>query len=179
MRRADWKRVMATLESMMPYYEKVNLTISFFMLLRWRSEATRLAGPEDAVLEVGSGPGTFAALLKSREVLCLDPSEKMLRYSREVLEDGHRTLLMGVGENLPFKEGSFDKVFCIFSFRDFMDRAKGSRDIQRVLRKGGTFVIVDVLKPSTPFRKRIMDGWLRHGAWLVVRTLFPRAKDIL
>ncbi len=175
----DWREVMGTLESFAPYYEKVNLVATFMMLLRWRRAAARFGEKEDVVLEVGSGPGGFAALLDARKVFCLDPSMKMLEWSRSHGLNGNRhEFVAGTGEHIPLADGSFDKTFCMFSFRDFMDREAGARELRRVLRKGGNAVIVDILKPESITGKRIMEIWMRRGTWHVVRLMVPGAKDI-
>jgi ubiquinone/menaquinone biosynthesis C-methylase UbiE len=76
----DWRKVVGTLESFTPYYEKVNLVATFMMLLRWRRAAANLVRKEDVVLEVGSGPGGFASLLDAKKVFCL--STRHSAYSR-------------------------------------------------------------------------------------------------
>jgi demethylmenaquinone methyltransferase/2-methoxy-6-polyprenyl-1,4-benzoquinol methylase len=175
MKLEDWKRVIDTLESMIPYYERMNLIVTFFMLWRWRKTAAGFARPNEEVLELGSGPGEFSRRLDSRRIWCMDPSEKMLHHSRRTLEDERYNLVMGIGENIPVKDDYFDKVFCLFSLRDFIDRSEGAAEICRVLRKGGMIVIIDILKPSTTARKRIVDIWIKHGTRMALRLFFPRA----
>jgi len=178
MKTEDWKKLITILESMIPYYERINLAVTFFMLWKWRNIAARLAKNEDVVLEIGSGPGAFSRLLNSEKICCLDPSKKMLSHSKKILKGDGYSLLAGIGEHLPLKEDCFDKVYCLFSFRDFMDRNKGAGEIRRVLRKGGSFIIIDILKPTKGLRKRIIDIWIRYGTRIALRLLVPKAKKI-
>ena len=127
MKTEDWRKLITTLESMIPYYERINLAVTFFMLWKWRSIAGRLAKKEDLVLEIGSGPGAFSHMLNAEKVCCLDPSEKMLLHSKKILKGKGYNILVGVGEYLPLKKERFDKVYCLFSFRDFIDRGKGAK----------------------------------------------------
>jgi ubiquinone/menaquinone biosynthesis C-methylase UbiE len=175
----DWRKVVGTLESFTPYYEKVNLVATLMMLLRWRRAAANLVSKEDIVLEVGSGPGGFASLLDAKKVFCLDPSVKMLQWSRSHgLNGNSHEFVAGTGEHIPLGDDKFDKTFCIFSFRDFMDRDTGARELRRVLKKGGKAVVVDILKPESTTRKRIMDLWIKHGTRYVTRLMMPKSKDI-
>jgi demethylmenaquinone methyltransferase/2-methoxy-6-polyprenyl-1,4-benzoquinol methylase len=174
----EWKGIVDVLESFLPHYEKVNHFVTFFMLLRWRNKAARLANREDDVLEIGSGPGGFARLLEARNVFCLDPSPKMLLWSKQILKDNRYTFVLGTGENIPLDRERFDKVFCIFSFRDFLDRVKGSEELERVLKAGGTLIIVDILKPRSALKKTVMDIWIKYGTRLAMKILVPRAKRI-
>jgi len=178
MQLEDWRNLVDTLESLIPYYERLNHFITFFMLWKWRNVAAKLAERDDEVLEIGSGPGNFSKFLETRRIYCLDPSEKMLLWYRKILNDERYNSIMGIGENLPLKDGHFDKVYCLFSFRDFLDREQGSREILRVLKKGGSFIVIDIFKPTSPLRKRIVELWMKHGTRLMVKLLVPKSKDI-
>ena len=178
MESEDWNTLMETLESLIPYYERLNHGVTFFMLWKWRNIAAKLSNLNDEVLEIGSGPGNFSKMLDAKQVYCLDPSEKMLVWSKKVLNGAKCNSVMGIGEELPLRNERFDKVYCLFSFRDFLDRHKGAQEVLRVLKKGGSFVVIDILKPASPSRKKLVDLWIRHGTSIMVRLLVPRSKDI-
>jgi demethylmenaquinone methyltransferase/2-methoxy-6-polyprenyl-1,4-benzoquinol methylase len=178
MESADWNRLMDTLESLIPYYERLNHCVTFFMLWKWRNIAAKLTNQEDEVLEIGSGPGNFSKMLDAKQICCLDPSEKMLVWSKQVLNGGKYNSVQGIGEQLPLRNERFDKVYCLFSFRDFMDRNKGAQEVIRVLKKGGSFIVLDILKPKSLSKKKLVDFWIRHGTSLMVKLLVPKSKDI-
>ncbi|MEE9268092.1 MAG: class I SAM-dependent methyltransferase, partial [Thermoplasmata archaeon] len=66
-----------------------------------------------------------------------------------------------------------DKVFCIFSFRDFLDRRRGLEEVHRVLRPGGELHILDLFRPPPGLRRTLMDLWLRRGAAALVDIVVP------
>ena len=63
-----WRGVIESLEEFMPYYERTNRATTLGALGRWRALASRTAVAEDVALEIGPGPGSFAAGLPCRRV---------------------------------------------------------------------------------------------------------------
>jgi ubiquinone/menaquinone biosynthesis C-methylase UbiE len=91
------------------------------------------------VLDVGSGPGRDALLLKGKglQVICLDASESMVRISTARGLDS----LVGDFSNLPFKDASFDGVWAYTSLLH-IPKAEVDiplQEIARVLKPGGIF----------------------------------------
>lgn len=157
-----WSEVVEAIEELAPDYDRVNSLITFGMADRWRREVASRARPDDVVLEVGSGPGSFAKMLGSKQVYCLEPSRQLAEFSRNVIDDEKVTLLQGLGEGIPLADGSVDKVFCVFSFRDFMDKPAGVSEMLRVLREGGEAFIVDIAKPPPGPWSKLLDMHVKH-----------------
>lgn len=169
-----WRGVIESLEEFLPYYERANRATTLGGLPRWRSLAARTAAPEESVLEIGPGPGSFARSLPCRRVYLLEPSGAILRYSRRNLPDSRYVPLTGFAEAIPLRDGTVHRVFCIFSFRDFLDRKRSLEEIVRVLRPGGEVHIIDLFRPPPGLQRRLMDVWLRRGAAALVRLVVPR-----
>jgi len=172
---AEWQRVIEDMEEVGPYYERVNWLITFGLVERWRKRVASLAAPEDSVLEIGSGPGNFTKHLECRQVYALEPSEALLGASRKAVENKKVTFLRGVGERIPLTDGSVDKVFCVFSFRDFFDRKTGTEEMHRVLRDGGEVVIVDMAKPPPGPLARMLGFHVKHMVPPLTRVAVPSA----
>ena len=170
MTTSEWLGVIDAMEEVAPYYDRVNQLITFGLAERWRAEVASRATPDDDVLEVGSGPGTFAKHLVARKVFCLEPSGKLIRLSRSLLDRTKTELIQGVGERIPLPDGSVDKVFCSFSFRDFRDRREGAEEMFRVLREGGEVFIADVAKPPPGPMSRMLQLHVRHFVPVMARV---------
>ena len=118
---------------------------------------------EKRVLDIGCGPGEMVRDLLKRKcrVYGVDIAEGMLKVARNNLGhevDGGETFL-GCGdiEHLSFKENSFDAVICAGVVEYLEQDDTGLRELNRVLRKGGT-LIVTVRNKACP--ARILDPLL-------------------
>jgi demethylmenaquinone methyltransferase/2-methoxy-6-polyprenyl-1,4-benzoquinol methylase len=169
-----WRGVIESLEEFLPYYERVNIASTLLQLPLWRSRAASTVEGHESVLEVGPGTGGFARLLRCHRAYLLEPSSTILKFAASRLPDDSYHFVIGLAEDVPLKDSKVDKAFCIFSFRDFMDKRKGLEEILRVLRPGGELHIVDLFQPPPGLRRLIMDLWLEKGATAVMRLLVPR-----
>jgi len=94
-----------------------------------------LLGRFDLGLEIGVGTGRFASSLGVR--VGLDPSFEMVKIAKR---RGILTV-QGEGENLPFKNLSFDLVLIVVSICFVRDPFKVLQESRRVLKEGGKLVL--------------------------------------
>lgn len=110
----------------------------------------REAGARGQVLDVGSGPG-HAAVKLAREshpihVVGVDRSASMVAQARQLARRAHVpnvSFLPADALYLPFSEESFDLVYSIASIKHWSDRRRGLAEIHRVLKLGGSAVILE------------------------------------
>lgn len=104
----------------------------------WNSELIRLAKLRSnmSVLDLGCGTGILLEDLKrfSVNTFGLDVSFDMARMAK-------KNVVVGISENLPFRDGSFDVVICRGSIHHFFSFEQGLDEIKRVLKKEGNLVI--------------------------------------
>ncbi len=118
-------------------------------------EALRVADLEagERVLDVATGPGTLA-LLAARagaHVTATDFAPAMVERLREhAAEEDLETLQAEVmdGQALDLPDGSFDAAFSNFGIIFFPDRARGFRELHRVLRPEGRAVVTAWTSPD-------------------------------
>lgn len=98
---------------------------------------------DDAVLEVGFGPGVAIRLLaaSARYVGGVDPSPEMTeqatRRNAGAVSARRVELHEASAERMPFADQMFDKALAINSMQLWPDAAAGLREVRRVLRPGG------------------------------------------
>jgi len=125
-----------------------------------------------AVLDVGCGTGTLTRQIYDalpadapRRVCGVDAAEAMIAVARK--KAGARPGLefaAALAEELPYPDGSFDRVLSTFFFHhlNYGLKVKALAEIWRVLRPGGQAAILDVDVPYSFFGK--ICAW--SGFWL-------------
>ena len=150
-----WTELERQLEATIPVYDKVNKIMTLGFDKGMRKHVRSHASKGMKILEVGCGPGSFAADILDVDLTCLDPSAEMLKVckkrvdaARESRGDSPAEYVEAIAEEIPLDDNTFDRVFCLFSFRDFKDKRKGLEEIMRVLKPGGQLVICDAGKAN-------------------------------
>jgi demethylmenaquinone methyltransferase/2-methoxy-6-polyprenyl-1,4-benzoquinol methylase len=156
-------------------YRAIDKVTGFGSGLWYRRWALRQAGLRAGmrVLDVGCGPGlTAEAALRlvgpTGEVIGLDPSSGMLREARK---GPCRTLIQGVGEELPFPDGTFDFLSMGYALRHLSDLRIAFREYRRVLRPGGIVLLLEISRPRSTALMAVSRFYIRT----VVGTAFARA----
>jgi ubiquinone/menaquinone biosynthesis C-methylase UbiE len=142
---------------------------------RFKAMLVEQAGlePGQRVLDLGCGTGTLALLVKEREpdarVAGLDADPEMLEQARSKADRAgiELDLIEGFSTELPYEDGSFDRVLSTLFFHhlDPEPKRRTAREIARVLKKGGELHVADWGKPSDPAMTlaflgiRLLDGF--------------------
>jgi len=99
----------------------------------------------ELVLDVGCGRAIDGARLseKGAQVVGLEPSRVMIARAKEHLgrNNARVALAQGIGENLPLKTHSFDKVMCKGALDHFFSPSQTMKEIARVLKPDGEMII--------------------------------------
>jgi demethylmenaquinone methyltransferase/2-methoxy-6-polyprenyl-1,4-benzoquinol methylase len=179
MKRAEWRELVESLEEVGADYEKMNSLMTFGLVDKWRRRVAALAAEDDVVLEIGPGPGYFTRHLKSHTIYCLEPSLRFAKSVKDVLDPCRVTLLKGVAERIPLADNTVDKVFCMFSFRDFFDRPAALSEMNRVLREGGEAVIADVARPESGPLAKMLEMHFRALVPVLARVaISPSSREV-
>ena len=107
-----------------------------------------------ADLGAGTGYITIPLSREVRVVVALDSQREMLDALDSSLEPGLTGNIWPViGElpELPFADGSMDRIFVVNVLHEFEDRGRLVQEIRRVLKEGGRVSLVDFQKRQTSF----------------------------
>ncbi len=166
-------------------YDSLNHLMSFNIDKGWRKRALRqvIDVPEGhdspwQVLDIACGTGDFAiAAAKAMKkkgirghVTGADISDGMLnvmlgKVNRLALED-MVSAEKGDCEDLSYADGSFDRVTVAFGVRNFEKRETALREVLRVLRPGGRFVMLELSFPTGPVLRWLYDSYFFTAAKL-------------
>lgn len=170
--RPTTERVRSIFSTIAPRYDRFNRISSFGLDRLWRRRAVKCADitPEDQVLDLAAGTGDLTmAILKYAEpagLLSTDFVPEMLDVGREkaAAYEGRTDVSFAVvdAQALPFHDDAYDVVTVGFGVRNMPDRAANFREVRRVLRPGGRYVILEFSRPGfAPFRA-VYHLYLRH-----------------
>ena len=142
-----------------------------FFFERLSAATFEAVDPRDGktVLDVGCGRANDALDLARMGGRCLglEPSETMICIARkDMARDGTGVaLLRGVGEDMPLKSHTFDRVVCKGALDHFPTPEKAIMEMARVVKPGGVVVITVANLDCLGFR--------------MGRTLFVRFRKLL
>ncbi len=194
--KEDWRIIQKTLEEIIPVYDKTNRYISLGSDLKVRTRGLKLlkesVGKQNfQILDLGCGTGKMSAQLLSQVpsekefIVLLDPIRQMMGVAK--LKTGVEGLI-AVFENLPFKAETFDAAMAGFAIRDAKNLSTALEEINRLLKIGGKFLIVDLAKPDSKFKTKLIGIYWRaiapaiaflSSGRLIMPTLSRRSTDCL
>ena len=121
------------------------------------------------VLDVACGTGDMVVELTRQgcDVTGVDISEEMLAIAKRKTASANFqfstfNFQLGNAEALPFADGEFDAVTCVFGVRNFVHLEQGLGEMLRVLKPGGTMVILELATPDSPLLRPFYNLYTRH-----------------
>ncbi len=172
-------------------------------IARWYERTTRKDMPEirqlaariaamvpagGSVLEVAPGPGFISIELAKRglEVSAVDISKTFVEIARKnAAADGvNPRFQLGNAAALPIGDASVDFVVCRAAFKNFTEPVRAMAEMRRVLRPGGTALLIDMRRDTSlaevrQYIKRLGVSWF-NGWFLMLtfRMLIKRAYPL-
>jgi ubiquinone/menaquinone biosynthesis C-methylase UbiE len=118
--------------------------------------------PDSCVLDIGCGGGKtvkeIASSASKGKVYGIDYSEDMVQLSKKVNENLIRQniveIMYGTVSSLPFPDNMFDFVTAFETYYFWPDLSNDLKEIKRVLKPGGSFLIVNAAYKDSQFEKR-------------------------
>ncbi len=107
-----------------------------------------------SVLEIAPGPGYFClelARLGNFHITGLDISKSFVEIARKNAAKAGLKIDFreGNASAMPFKDNTFDLTFCQAAFKNFSEPVQAIREMYRVLKPGGTAVILDMRRDAS------------------------------
>jgi len=156
-----------------PRYVLANHVLSGGIDVLWRRRvAARARDLRPArVLDLATGSGDLAAAVGAAcpeaQVIGADFCAPMMAHARR---RGLPHLVVADGMALPFADGAFDLVTVGFGLRNMADYGGAIREMARVLRPGGTLMVLDFSQPAP---------WLRGAYKLYLHRVLPAVAGAL
>jgi len=122
---------------------------------------------QSTIVDVGCGTGSAlryaAAKVKNGNLIGIDPVPRMIEIAKDITKkteiNNQIIFKVGSAEDLPVEDSLADIVFAFDSIDHWKDIQQGLKEILRILKPGGRFIIVKDL--SVPGAKKALNG-LEH-----------------
>jgi demethylmenaquinone methyltransferase/2-methoxy-6-polyprenyl-1,4-benzoquinol methylase len=156
-------------------YDLANRLLSGGMDIYWRRVLVAAVARQQprVVVDLATGSGDVAFALRDRlgpavDISGLDFCEPMLAQAerKQQRRHGRAPVRFAPGDclNLPLADGSVDALTIAFGLRNLEDRARGLREMRRVLRSGGALYVLEFSQPA---------AWLRPVYFFYLRHVLP------
>jgi len=162
-------------------YDLLNHLLSGNIDKRWRrlvanALAPALANPESQILDVACGTGDLALTLKgsgAARIVGIDFCRPMLEIAARKANTTQSSLPFVEGDalSLPFADCSFEAATIAFGLRNLADVGAGIKELLRILKPGGSVVVLEFSKPVVPVISSLFKFYFtkvlpRFGGWL-------------
>jgi ubiquinone/menaquinone biosynthesis C-methylase UbiE len=113
--------------------------------------------PQGVLVDVGCGPGYLSAAISRRfpglKVRGLDINGEMVRLARGNWSSSRPGVefLMGDAQRLPLADNSVDFMVSSLSLHHWADPGEAFREVHRVLKPGGQFLVFDLRRDAPGF----------------------------
>jgi demethylmenaquinone methyltransferase / 2-methoxy-6-polyprenyl-1,4-benzoquinol methylase len=164
-----------------PSYDLINRIFTLRLDERWRKVAAKdiLAENPVKIMDLCTGTGDLAIRLAKMtdgktEITGYDYSQPMLDLARKKAARAGKDaikFIQGDAAEMPFPENYFDSIGIAFAFRNLTfknhDTERFLKEILRVLKPGGRFVIVESSQPQYSWLKFLFRLWTRFFVYPV------------
>ncbi len=148
-------------DNISPTYDFLNHLLSLGIDRSWRKTAIRKLSKSNPklILDIATGTGDFAleaSRIPSSKIIGIDISAGMLEKGREKIKaknlEDRIDMVQADSENLPYESNYFDAAIVAFGVRNFENLLLGLREINRVLKPGSPFLVLEFSKPRGLFK---------------------------
>src|SRR5579872_5689474 len=136
------------------YYDKISREHRIGEIKEQAKEVAGHIKAGDSVLEIAPGPGYFSielAKLGKYKITGMDISKDLVEICiRNSKEAGVEIdFLQGNVSSMPFNANVFNFIICVLAFKNFNEPRKALQEMFRVLKPGGTALIMDLNREAT------------------------------
>lgn len=152
------KQLISLFDKISAHYDSFNNVISWGMAHSWRKEAVTFLkqfSPK-IILDIATGTADMMVvmdkLLKPDKITGIDISAGMMEIGKQKVANKHvrakTDFMVEDAAALSFENQSFDAVTISFGIRNLEKLSQSLREINRVLKPGGHFLIIEVNQPD-------------------------------
>jgi len=161
-------------------YDRANAIMSFGLHWHWNKRLAEkaVASSPKTLIDLCSGTGEIALLCAKassppKEITLLDFSAPMLEQAKKKFSfKSYTTATFVVGDamKLPQADHQFQAATMAYGIRNVQDAKLAIEEAHRVLEPGGTFLVLELTRPQSPWLEGFHSLYLRYllpllGKW--------------
>ncbi len=166
------------------WYDKNSRKSRMTQMQTYANEVASLVGKRANILEVAPGPGYLSIELakKGFNVTGVEISPDFVKIEKDNAKEANVSVDFkeGNASNLPCEDSIFDSIICSAAFKNFKDPVKALNEMYRVLKEGGTSLIIDMNYEATSedinneIRQTGMKGFDKHFVKFAFKTFLKQ-----
>jgi ubiquinone/menaquinone biosynthesis C-methylase UbiE len=163
------------------FYDKMTRDHRISEMKRQAKEVAMYIKEGDCILEIAPGAGYLSielAKLGKYKITGMDISKDLVEICiRNAKEAGVKIdFIQGNVSNMPFNENAFNFIICVLAFKNFKEPLKSLQEMYRVLKPGGTALIIDLNKQATmKVTKKVAENMGLKGLKAYVAAAIQRS----
>ena len=138
-------------EKLAKKYDLATKVVSFGIEELWRKKFVKIIKKQiknGTLLDVASATGDMAKSLDFEKMYLLDPSSEMNKIAKEKLKDKNIVFIEDFAESAKIPQ-KVDLITAFMAVRNFDDLDKGIKNLDKYLKNGGYFAIVELTKSNS------------------------------
>lgn len=166
-------RIATMFDKVAPKYDLLNALLSFRQDKRWRKKLVQHSpqGTQLSYLDVATGTGDVLIQLakshnQAKRFVGIDISQEMLRIaetkSKNKNAQGNISFAQMSAEKLSFPDQQFHCLSIAFGLRNTIDKEQALKEFYRVLKPGGTLLILEFFNPDNSFLAQAFQFYFHH-----------------
>lgn len=166
------------------WYDKNSRKSRMTQMQTYANEVATFVGKRANILEVAPGPGYLSIELakKGFNVTGVEISPDFVKIEKDNAKEANVSVDFkeGNASHLPCEDSFFDSIICSAAFKNFKDPVKALSEMYRVLKEGGTSLIVDMNYEATSedinneIRQTGMKGFDKHFVKFAFKTFLKQ-----
>ncbi|MCY9664849.1 class I SAM-dependent methyltransferase [Paenibacillus alginolyticus] len=166
------------------WYDKNSRKSRMTQMQTYANEVASFVGKRAHILEVAPGPGYLSIELakKGFNVTGVEISPDFVKIEKDNAKEANVSVDFkeGNASHLPCEDSFFDSIICSAAFKNFKDPVKALSEMYRVLKEGGTSLIIDMNYEATSedinneIRQTGMKGFDKHFVKFAFKTFLKQ-----
>jgi demethylmenaquinone methyltransferase/2-methoxy-6-polyprenyl-1,4-benzoquinol methylase len=144
-------------------YDFLNHLFTLKLDQKWRREIVKEIQknntPKDFIIDLATGTGDLSlelVKLNPKKLFAADISYNMLALQKKKIDNGALVIIQCDSLHLPFEDNSIDVITIGFGIRNFEFMEKCLEEINRVLKKNGQLIIIEMFS-NNDFKTKLFN----------------------